>query len=168
VILGLARTAYGEWDGPFEQKVGKAAAALKAGAERWYKPLLVKLLDLEAVARGQAPGVNVLQLGDAMAQLRTAGLGVFVDGDVRIVRNAEAHALIDIDVPSETVRFSNTRRDGQTETVGPWNETQLREFVERFLRLGVAISLAFVAFVVDEICAALDREGWRLSAQPHG
>jgi hypothetical protein len=149
-LMGLLRVVYGSIDGPFEERTRAYAAAIKHVTETVYKPLLLRVIDLDLLARSLPQTTKLPSLGLLTKQVRDTGHGVFVESDLRLVRNAEAHSSIRIDVEAEMVTFVNTSDGGAEEVLGPWTETQLHGFAENFLMRCLTMMIAMLGFVADE------------------
>jgi hypothetical protein len=163
--LSLLRVVGETLAGPFEARVGQVADGIGHAAERWYKPLLQVMLQLERMKRGDLvrPGPN--SVGTLMGQCRSMwtphGPLSVLDPHVRLIRNADGHREVELNLERCEVLFVN-RPDGGSppEILGPWTEAQLKDAAEQFLTRCWAMSLACVQFVVEELCDRMEQIGW--------
>jgi hypothetical protein len=170
-IIGMFRAAWGVLRGPFETRTDARLAAVKRMAENVYKPLLMRFAELARMLRSSAPTLPANpQLGQVMSELRQAGYVAFLDENVRLLRNSEAHCSYEVDTDREEVRFVDRNSAAVERALGPWSEVQLRDFCERFLMLCLTLFLALSGFLADEALDQIAKEhpAWLENGPPAG
>jgi hypothetical protein len=99
-------------------------------------------------------------LGAVIAQCRDLwGMGgprTILEEDVRIIRNADGHREVEVNVGAEEVWFVNRRGEGvPPDVLGPWKEPQLKALAEAFVKRCWSISVTYAHFLSGEISALL-------------
>lgn len=152
----LTRVVQGPKQALFEERVGSCMTAVRSAAEAWYRPLLVRLLDLELLAGAKDAVKGSPSLGQLEERLQSVGLGDLIEPDLLTIRNASSHAGMVFNVDREEVSFTNVTPKGAERTLGPWGPTRIEEFADGFLSRCLIISFAIVKSISDEIWDAVD------------
>jgi hypothetical protein len=155
-IMGILRVCYAPLGGTFEERVNAHAAAIKNMAESVYKPLLMRIVDLDGLVKSSASKRAYLNLGPLLGDVEKSGHGILVDRDAYLVRNAEAHGSITIDPDREHATFLNA--GGACRELGPWTEAQIHACSERFLVHSLTLFVALLGFIADEAAAWIEQE----------
>ena len=80
-----------------------------------------------------------------------------LSADTRLIRNADGHCEVEVDVSTQTVRFVNRPLDGRPpEVLGPWTEDQLRRAVNDLLSRCGRMSFAYALFFFEVVCRRLE------------
>jgi hypothetical protein len=154
-ILPLARLADSDDLGDFEDAIRTAARTFKDAHELWYGPLVLTYRAVAALEHGADPFAP-LTVGKAEVDLKSWGANDLVDPTARLIRNAEAHAALEIDLATETVSFLAV--NGKSVAAGPWDRARFMTATSAFFSRCAILSWALVAFVVNATQAALLRQ----------
>ena len=83
-----------------------------------------------------------------------------LSADTRLIRNADGHCEVEVDVPTQSVRFVNRPLDGgPPEVLGPWTEDQVRRAVSDLLYRCGRMSFAYALFYFEAVCRRLEAHG---------